>query len=553
MGGTGCAYVVGYTLSNSFPTVSALQPNYAGGKRDGFIARIGLAKEHERVALEVARSNAGRQQERQATQQEDKTKLPASVAGLAAVVDDRERFDRRAAVLKLGRMEGKAKDAIPALIRALEDADLGVRYRAAVALVRVGGDSDSLIPVLLEGVRASRMGMSTEAASAAWALGLMKSRAKEAVPAMVGELQDNPRAPRPDLIRALGEIGAAAEDAGPALTEALQDEDSQTRYRAAVALVRIGGDADSAVPVLIEALREPSHSLRSEVRWAIWMLGEMGSGAREAVPAMARELANKRGRHLLLLIAALGKIGPEAKEAIPSLRAIMEKRTLRVRYQTAAALAGMGAPVGPLLPILTDALQSRSPNLASARWTARQALWKLGAEAAPAVPGVAEMIRNQSTPGRDLLIDTLARLGPHAKQAIPALQSVLDDPDAKIGALSAAALVLAGADPGPLFPRLLEVIRSGSKDMQSGAVWASHALTELGPDAAPVLSAIIEELPKQRGLVLLNLTETLGKIGPSAREAVPVLRGLLKDEDEEVRGAAEKALGRIEGDGTPGA
>ena len=38
----------------------------------------------------------------------------------------------------------------------------------------------------------------------------------------------------------------------------------------------------------------------------------------------------------------------------------------------------------------------------------------------------------------------------------------------------------------------------------------------------------------------------LGRLGPAAKKAVPVLRDCLKDKDEAVRGEAEKALRRIE-------
>ena len=44
----------------------------------------------------------------------------------------------------------------------------------------------------------------------------------------------------------------------------------------------------------------------------------------------------------------------------------------------------------------------------------------------------------------------------------------------------------------------------------------------------------------------MSAVEALGGIGPDAKEAVPALKALLADKDEDVRAAAEEALSKIE-------
>jgi serine/threonine protein kinase len=102
----------------------------------------------------------------------------------------------------------------------------------------------------------------------------------------------------------------------------------------------------------------------------------------------------------------------------------------------------------------------------------------------------------------------LAMLGPTAKDAVPQLRDALNDSDA--------------------------TVRSAAVD----------ALVKIGPTAIPVLLSGLQNADKQ---VRLQAAIGLGEIGEAASAAVPALRRALKDDDESVRLAAEKALRRIAG------
>ena len=139
-------------------------------------------------------------------------------------------------------------DAVPALMKALEDQDANVRWGAAYALGEIGAGS------------------------------------VDAIPALVKLLQDNNEVVRLSATGALGEVG---KDAVPILIQALQSEKLGVQAYVAWALGKIGvPDAIAAIigilPELIQALQNPV--TRGAATGA---LGEMG---RDAVPALILSL-----------------------------------------------------------------------------------------------------------------------------------------------------------------------------------------------------------------------------------------------------------------------
>lgn len=63
-----------------------------------------------------------------------------------------------------------------------------------------------------------------------------------------------------------------------------------------------------------------------------------------------------------------------------------------------------------------------------------------------------------------------------------------------------------------------------------------------GHATVPVLKAIVDRLPKEKGVVLANMLETLGK--SRRRELAPVVERYLSDADPEVKGKAIVAYAR---------
>jgi HEAT repeat protein len=163
---------------------------------------------------------------------------PAVQNLLRAMQDPRSRW---MAVVALGEMGATARDAVPALIEALEDPDAAVRWDAAKALGKLGPAAARAVPALAAIVHAQSDAIVRQYAVAA--LGSIGPGARAAVPALIGTFKEKSSNLDEKASDALVSIGAAAV---PALVEAMKDDDAQVRLKAATTLTRIAGGALSA-------------------------------------------------------------------------------------------------------------------------------------------------------------------------------------------------------------------------------------------------------------------------------------------------------------------
>jgi serine/threonine-protein kinase len=168
----------------------------------------------------------------------------------------------------------------------------------------------------------------------------------------------------------------------------------------------------------------------------------------------------------------------------------------------------------------------------------------------------------------------LGDLGPDAKNAVPALIAVLDDPDIDVRAGAIHALERIGSGAAKAIPPLIrlsksdesesvhnlaskaiETIRNDTGGVKGLVPWLTimvstglvlvtffWAWRRLSPVAVPIL---IEDLKSDRVAVRRRATRVLALLGAGANSAVPGLLQALKDGDESVRHGADTALGKI--------
>ena len=183
----------------------------------------------------------------------------------------------------LAYAEETQEQQVERLIRELQDEDSSVR--AAGSLVQIGKDA---VPALIQALQDqhaegfARM----HAAEALWQIGTPEG-IKATVPVVIQALQDLDADVRRHALIALGNIGERAKDAVPILVLTLQDQDKVVRHGAAWALGRMGKDA---VPALIQALQGTEVYLRV---CAASALGNIGEGAKDAVPILIQSLQDQ--------------------------------------------------------------------------------------------------------------------------------------------------------------------------------------------------------------------------------------------------------------------
>lgn len=145
---------------------------------------------------------------------------------------------------------------------------------------------------------------------------------------------------------------------------------------------------------------------------------------------------------------------------------------------------------------------------------------------------------------RQFAADRLAALGPSAKEAIPALERTLKtEQDFAICIAAASALAAIGPE---AVPALMDILSDAVYEKQAAILLSLGKLGPAAQEAVPVLINVVRsEIPYDFLGVRREAADTLGKIGPGARAAVPALVDALKDNNWTVRSHAADALAGI--------
>ena len=130
-----------------------------------------------------------------------------AVPGLIAKLNHLDRYQRQGACHELGSLGSEAKEAVQALIGALNEDKLNtVRFAAAEALGKIGAAAKAAVPSLIAALGRDRDGVPREAATA-----LGRIRDPAAIPALTAALQHEEREVRIAAASALREIGPAVD------------------------------------------------------------------------------------------------------------------------------------------------------------------------------------------------------------------------------------------------------------------------------------------------------------------------------------------------------
>ena len=192
-----------------------------------------------------------------------------------------------------------------------------------------------------------------------------------------------------------------------------------------------------------------------------------------------------------------------------------------------------------VVPGLIEALHDKDWQV---RKAAMEALGKLGPAAKDAVPAATTaLLRDQSMDVRKEAAIMLGQIGPEAREAIPALKRPFRESDPR-GALNYSAdfyaavyeaLVRVGGA-GEAIPTIREDLKQARAPSLAGtqsdhmAVFA--ALMQLAPRVREIIPALAEAINDEGTLwhERRDGAKRLGEIGPAAVEAVPILKGTLQ-------------------------
>jgi HEAT repeat protein len=339
-----------------------------------------------------------------------------------------------------------------------------------------------------------------------------------------------------DIFRGLGIEGKAGL---PQLIRCLKDKDSEVRWQAADAIARIGPEAESAASALADALQDREDEVRSSAAYA---LSVIGPAAKTAVPALIQAMQDDSQYTRIRAAEALWQITGSAKDALPVLIDLLKKGEDPDAADAARLLGKFGPAAKEVVTILRQKTQSDSRALATAAATA---LWKITGDPEEALPRLIELIETGPNEA-GLAIHAIEKMGPAARRAAPTLRAYLGRDLSTTTVHAAEALWRVTGSSKETLPILRKALaddptRVPTHEEERNRERAFETIHELGPEAAPLLPQILKVHCHDKYLAAL-----LGRMGPAAREAVPVLVAMLDDPFPGYEEAAAEALKRVD-------
>jgi HEAT repeat protein len=520
-----------------------------------------------------------------------------AVPALIAVLNGPNWDMRVCAAESLGSIGPRARAAVPALIRAIEQPDPADRVEvlirhAARALGRIGPDAEAAVPALnrlldrnvidefdiviaLAGIGSPpvrrltdsimRNGDSYAASQLAW----LGQRSGEAAPALRAALADKRPQVRFSAAVAVAFIEPTCAETVPVLIEALNylnDEEIDVSATPR-ALAHLGPKANAALPALI-GLAQKVHD-RGDILRA---LVQIDPGGKVCVPALIEVLKSDDCDYVAVAANCLGLLGPRAKEAAPALAQVLTREFEEnersmisdPKVSAAKALKRIGASAVSTVPELIVALREAGDFSAAA--AAANVLGSFGPKAKAAVPYLIETVKAQEKDTedwrvREAAILALGRIGPDAKVAIPVLRNAMKDFGKRLQASTEVLIALYQLEPDGktlaegwlgnfgapayqvldfrLIARAMLLGAMGRTSLESD--WLTSRVLERMDSMAGSIDPREEESIEQ----IEHWLETLGSFGSAGRRAIPHLNELCKHPNPWVRMWAAETLEKL--------
>ncbi|MBM3996246.1 MAG: hypothetical protein FJ303_19150 [Planctomycetes bacterium] len=341
-------------------------------------------------------------------------------------------------------------------------------------------------------------------------LGNIGPRSSPALPQLVDLLVDGvPDGIREATATALGKIGKESRVAIDALIRIVS---AHCRIALADRIVRALGDigcSDQRVRAVLTSLWQfPIHSQSNQVQVAIAMC-KLGFSAPGVLKFLTATLVSSRDSTLRkYAIEALSNCNRTEIDVVPALTAALYDDDEEVRKLAEAALTHMRLNKAKAIQLCADQLEDATH--------AETALRKSGQLA---VPALIAALKSKEPLAREKAARTLSSLGELAAEAAPALTALLNDKQLEVRLAAAKALWNVNKNADAVVPVLADLL--STKNVPN------------------------PEAPDARRIFFQTVIESLCRIGPSAKAAIPALNRKTKDENRLVRESAQRALREI--------
>lgn len=327
------------------------------------------------------------------------------------------------AIVALGDLwsdeQPKRPEVIELLMQLMTPGGNGLAQAAAeISIQKIGAEA---MPAIKSALASKDRSQSATACRAIKAVG---PDAIELLPELIELLESGESFNQRAALYALQGVGDQAFDAIEPVAGCLASDDFNVHCMACRFLEKFGPDALPAEDGLIQILHNGNPSSRG---WAAIALGAIGpTDKNDIVPMLIARLIEARAhvekQRILLGLAHLGR---EAQRAIPTVKEYLNSRSHRVQPHAAYALYKIGDEKTVMDDVFLKALGDINK-----RDAAFELIKRLDPEEAISLQsGLVQLLSAQEEDVREKAVLAIGRLGPAAKEALPKVKKLLDDPD----------------------------------------------------------------------------------------------------------------------------
>lgn len=417
----------------------------------------------------------------------------------------------------------KRSALVKALVPQLQSPSWEVRVNSAYVLGELGADSATVTSALIRSMQTAQM------ENVAWEVAKTLSKiGPGAVPELKKALQEAQRQHNPGLsayrlMEAASALGPAGKDLAPDIVPSLHDGDNSGAIKA---LTKIGPSSIPAITTELQTTKDgfiPVYAAR--------LLSTLGAVPSTKSLLNALKAGTPTAKKNIAYVFANLKPAPH-KSAAPALVSLLNDPSTDTRSDAATALKNLGPAA---VPDLLELLSSKDMQT----FVATMDLLKhFGPKANTAVPVLTQVMAN-SEPARSMIAaSTILRIDPGNEIARRKLQALMTDHNQGV---RAAAMIQAGSA-GIGGKTSVATLISGLTDPDPEVRYsAAVSLGNLGPIAKSSVPALIiaatgRHPSRDQGWERIGMDQqihsaaisALGKIGPGAAAAVPMLDRLIK-------------------------
>ncbi|MGF1581981.1 MAG: HEAT repeat domain-containing protein [Gemmataceae bacterium] len=306
--------------------------------------------------------------------------------------DPKVRFESARALLHVNQDEDVPK-ILKVFMEAVQDKNGAVRYRGVAALGKMRGKAKEAIPVLNKALKTTNTPFLLEVAQAIIAID--PKQAGPTISRLQTVLTEGNAIYSREAAQTLALLGPDGKSALPDLKKTLDSKSPSVRFEAGRAMVLIDPEQiETVLPNFVDLLKDTGTSSYVK-RVALEFLVSVPK--KKAIPGLEPLLGAKDERLKLAVALALVKIDPEAMKSAWGVVSskLKETKTSQLRDEIFDVLTDLGPKAKPALPVLIDLLKSKDRNV---RRETVYVLERMGSAAKSALPAMRKLLFDTANP-----------------------------------------------------------------------------------------------------------------------------------------------------------